>query len=120
RCVRDPASLPPGEYFRLPDDAAEDLVERDEVAVSGRGEDLALTDRDARLPTTRSHVECGVVCGHPVPELLSRRGVQCEDVALRGLDVVDAVGDGRVGLERPALRVLRGAGAEMNVPRLFE
>src|SRR4029078_1301476 len=104
--VGDAAALPPRQDLGLPDDTAEQLVEGDEIGVARRRGDLALTDRDAGLATAGAHVERGIVGRHPVPDLLARRRVEREDVALRSLDVVDAVGDDCIRLERATLRIL--------------
>src|SRR4029078_4655273 len=95
------------------------LVKRDHVAVARAVEDLALADRDARLAAAGADVEAGLEGRRVLPERCAGRGIQRERLPLRGREVVRALIDDCVRLERTARSVLRTcrAGAEVDLPR---
>ena len=98
----------------IPPDAARAHVERDQVGVDGRDEDLVAKSRDApiHLPTTRPHI----VWKRPAvgPDRPSRLHVERDDVAWRIGDVHDAVKDQGRGLEvMPSLHLIHPHGAQL-------
>ena len=101
---------------RLPDDAAEHLVERHDRAVHPRDVDEPLAERDAARDVADLR-EARIVRRVVVPEMLPGGRVDRAGVTGTVLEIHHALVDERIALGRAA-RVLRGRGAgTAEVPR---